>query len=101
MGQQHVAGSRMLLRGLTRVGVACSGLSPGSQEPVLTAQPESHVFQHGGRLVTGRVRRCPCYSETEVKIQSFNLPQLVSNHPRKFCGTALLLEGCGYKPSCV
>lgn len=52
-GSAARAVSWMLLRGLTRGGGACGGLSPGSQEPVLTAQPESHVVQHGGRLVTG------------------------------------------------
>lgn len=37
---------------MTRKGVASGGLSPGSQEPVLTAQPESRVVQHGSRLMT-------------------------------------------------
>ena len=62
---------------MTREGVAGGGLSLGSQEPVLPAQPESRVVQHGSRLMTVWVCRCPCYNETEVKIQSLSLPQLI------------------------
>ena len=37
---------------MTREAVAGGGLSLGSQEPVLPAQPESRVVQHGSRLMT-------------------------------------------------